>query len=171
MLMQHVLQLSQLCLSLRQMPENILLTSVCYQCTITIVTVFTATYQRHHWCPVTHSHHNYLSTSSQLLINIITAVINIITAVLLLTVITATYQRHHSYLSTSSLLLSTSSLLFCYKFSWQHSADSGAAVTDWRNGGRNEEGGQRTTDRVKWRHISMVAIRSPFCRSTPSYCT
>jgi len=26
------------------------------------------------------------------------------------------------------------------------------------------------TDRVKWRHISMVAIRSPFCRSTPSYC-
>jgi len=24
--------------------------------------------------------------------------------------------------------------------------------------------------RVKWRHISMVAIRSPFCRSTPSYC-
>jgi len=25
-------------------------------------------------------------------------------------------------------------------------------------------------DRVKWRHISMVAIRSPFCRSTPSYC-
>ena len=25
-------------------------------------------------------------------------------------------------------------------------------------------------DRVKWRHISMVAIRSPFCRSRPSYC-
>jgi len=25
-------------------------------------------------------------------------------------------------------------------------------------------------DRVKWRHISMVAIRSPFCRSTPSHC-
>jgi len=24
--------------------------------------------------------------------------------------------------------------------------------------------------RVKWRHISMVAIRSPFCRSSPSYC-
>jgi len=24
--------------------------------------------------------------------------------------------------------------------------------------------------RVKWRHISMVAIRSPFCRSRPSYC-
>jgi len=24
-------------------------------------------------------------------------------------------------------------------------------------------------DRVKWRHISMVTIRSPFCRSTPSY--
>jgi len=23
---------------------------------------------------------------------------------------------------------------------------------------------------VKWRHISMVAIRSPFCRSRPSYC-
>ena len=27
-----------------------------------------------------------------------------------------------------------------------------------------------TIDRVKWRHISMVAIRSPFCRSAPSYC-
>jgi len=25
-------------------------------------------------------------------------------------------------------------------------------------------------DRVKWRHISMVAIRSSFCRSRPSYC-
>jgi len=25
-------------------------------------------------------------------------------------------------------------------------------------------------DRVKSRHISMVAIRSPFCRSRPSYC-
>ena len=25
-------------------------------------------------------------------------------------------------------------------------------------------------DRVKWRHISMVTIRSPFWRSTPSYC-
>jgi len=25
-------------------------------------------------------------------------------------------------------------------------------------------------NRVKWRHISMVAIRSPFCRSRPSYC-
>jgi len=25
-------------------------------------------------------------------------------------------------------------------------------------------------DRVKLRHISMVAIRSPFCRSRPSYC-
>jgi len=25
-------------------------------------------------------------------------------------------------------------------------------------------------DREKWRHISVVAIRSPFCRSTPSYC-
>jgi len=25
-------------------------------------------------------------------------------------------------------------------------------------------------DRVKRRHISMVAIRSPFCRSRPSYC-
>jgi len=25
-------------------------------------------------------------------------------------------------------------------------------------------------DRVKWRHISMVAIRLPFCRSRPSYC-
>jgi len=25
-------------------------------------------------------------------------------------------------------------------------------------------------DRVKWRHISMGAIRSPFCRSRPSYC-
>ena len=25
-------------------------------------------------------------------------------------------------------------------------------------------------DMVKWRHISMVAIRSPFCRSRPSYC-
>ena len=25
-------------------------------------------------------------------------------------------------------------------------------------------------DRVKWRHISMVEIRSPFCRSRPSYC-
>ena len=25
-----------------------------------------------------------------------------------------------------------------------------------------------TIDRVKWRHISMVAIRSPLCRSTPS---
>jgi len=24
--------------------------------------------------------------------------------------------------------------------------------------------------RVKWRHISVVAIRSPFCWSTPSYC-
>ena len=24
--------------------------------------------------------------------------------------------------------------------------------------------------RVKWRHISVVAIRSPFCRSTSSYC-
>ena len=24
--------------------------------------------------------------------------------------------------------------------------------------------------RVKWRHISAVAIRSPFCRSRPSYC-
>jgi len=24
--------------------------------------------------------------------------------------------------------------------------------------------------RVKWRHISTVAIRSPFCRSRPSYC-
>jgi len=23
---------------------------------------------------------------------------------------------------------------------------------------------------VKWRHISVVAIRSPFCRSRPSYC-
>jgi len=27
-----------------------------------------------------------------------------------------------------------------------------------------------TTDRVKWRHISIIAIRSPFCRSRPSYC-
>ena len=26
------------------------------------------------------------------------------------------------------------------------------------------------SDRVKWRHISMVEIRSPFCRSRPSYC-
>jgi len=25
-------------------------------------------------------------------------------------------------------------------------------------------------DRVKWRYISMVAIRSPFCKSRPSYC-
>jgi len=24
--------------------------------------------------------------------------------------------------------------------------------------------------RVIWRHISVVAVRSPFCRSTPSYC-
>jgi len=36
-----------------------------------------------------------LSQSSQLLINIIIAVINIITAVLLLTVFTATHQHHH----------------------------------------------------------------------------
>ena len=28
----------------------------------------------------------------------------------------------------------------------------------------------RHIHRVKWRHISVVAIRSPFCRSTPSYC-
>jgi len=25
-------------------------------------------------------------------------------------------------------------------------------------------------DRVKWCHISVVAIRLPFCRSRPSYC-
>ena len=25
-------------------------------------------------------------------------------------------------------------------------------------------------DRVKWRHICLVAIQSPFCRSRPSYC-
>jgi len=31
-------------------------------------------------------------------------------------------------------------------------------------------GVRKCIDRVKWRHISMVAIRSPFCRSTPSYC-
>jgi len=30
--------------------------------------------------------------------------------------------------------------------------------------------GVQAIDRVKWRHISMVTIRSPFCRSTPSYC-
>jgi len=23
---------------------------------------------------------------------------------------------------------------------------------------------------MKWRHISVVAIRSPFCGATPSYC-
>jgi len=27
-----------------------------------------------------------------------------------------------------------------------------------------------TIHRVKWRHISVVAIRLPFCRSPPSYC-
>jgi len=31
-------------------------------------------------------------------------------------------------------------------------------------------GPRNYVDRVKWRHISVVAIRSPFCRSTPSYC-
>jgi len=27
-----------------------------------------------------------------------------------------------------------------------------------------------TIHRVKWRHISVVAIRPPFCGATPSYC-
>jgi len=28
------------------------------------------------------------------------------------------------------------------------------------------QGEQNGTQRVKWRHISVVAMRSPFCRST-----
>ena len=37
-------------------------------------------------------------------------------------------------------------------------------------GGMHYPSASTVIDRVKWRHISMVAIRSIFCRSRPSYC-